>query len=62
MRLVPNMHVLVPLVVKPATQAHRIYGLAALTNLEDPKPVAWNAWNASTQPKSFAYLLSFVRV
>ena len=50
MRLVPNMHVLVPLVVKPATQAHKgIYGLAALTNLENPKPATWNAFEHSQE-------------
>jgi len=52
-RLVPNMHVLVPLVVKPATQAHKgIYGLAALTNLENPKPVETfvsHCWNEPFQ-------------
>ena len=40
-RLVPNMHVVVPLLVKPATNIHGgIYGLATLVNLESPKPVA----------------------
>lgn len=58
MPLVPNMHVLVPLVVKPATQAHKgIYGLAALTNLEDPKPATWNALEHCQR-----VLLGFARV
>lgn len=52
------MHVLVPLVVKPATQPHKgIYGLAALTNLEDPKPATWNVLEHCQK-----VLLGFARV